>query len=293
MNQLGPFVVLIGLAAVALSLLGALVARWNAEPRRIHRGLRKVLGETPHAVIVAPGRGRGAGFHFTSNTMAVAWDGGGWCLVYRIDELQGVELIVDGDVIARSWRGEARRALDCLRAAHDQVLLRLVFDDPHHPDFALELWSARDEGRARAFSATEAVDEGNRWIARTESVFRRNPAPPRSGPAEAAPAPARPPEPARVPPAARREAAEPERGPAAPARQELPFDAAPPWDDGDLGDEASEGTADDPADAPGPGELDAQAGGPAEPPPRRPASVEARFAVGRRSVPSRWMNRRP
>src|SRR4051812_41761741 len=106
MNQLGPFVVLIGVAAGLLAVLGAVVAWWNGEERRIRRGLGKVLEEAPHAMVIAPGRGRGAGFNFATNTMAVTWDSGGWCLIYRIDELTGVELILDGQVAARSWRGE-------------------------------------------------------------------------------------------------------------------------------------------------------------------------------------------
>jgi len=121
MNQFGPFVTLLGLAAVALTGLGALASRWNKEEQRLRRGLRKVLGEDPHALIIAPGRGRGAGFNFTSNTMAVAWDVGGWCLVYRIDELMGAELLIDGQVVARVWRGEARRALESMGDAEKQV----------------------------------------------------------------------------------------------------------------------------------------------------------------------------
>jgi hypothetical protein len=234
MNQLGPFVVLIGIAALALSGLGGAVAWWNGETRRILRGLHKVLDAVPQAAIIAPGRGRGAGFHFTSNTMAVAWDGGGWCLVYRIEELLGAELVIDGDVVARSWRGEARRALDSIRAAGEQVLLRLVFDDPQYPDFALELWTTADAARRRGLSAQEAVEEGNRWIARTESIFRRqaSPAARPARPAVQAPQRAEP-EPTLAPapaPVARQEPVEPAPQPPTPLRQELPFDDPPPWE---------------------------------------------------------------
>jgi len=252
MNQLGPFVVLIGVAAVLLATLGGVVAWWNAEERRIRRGLAKVLDEAPHAMITAPGRGRGAGFNFATNTMAVTWDSGGWCLIYRIDELTGVELILDGQVAARSWRGEPRRPLDLIGGAERQVVLRLVFDDPHHPDFTLELWSQADVGRPKAVSCADAVEEGNRWIARTESVFRRQPAAvplrPKVAPA-AAPAPA----PEATPAAAVQREAEPAPAPrAAPLRQELPFDdEAPhvdeaPWDEAPW-DEAPWNEADDKA----------------------------------------------
>ena len=74
MSQLGPFLALIAVAAVVLAGLGGAMAWYNEEGRRIRRGLRKVLKGDTHALIIAYGRGRGAGFNFTSNTMAVAWD---------------------------------------------------------------------------------------------------------------------------------------------------------------------------------------------------------------------------
>jgi hypothetical protein len=248
MTQLGPFLVLIVVAAVLLAGLGGAVAWWNEEGRRIRRGLRTVLKDEPHAMLIAPGRGRGAGFNFTSNQMAVCWDSGGWCLLYRIDELLGVELVIDGHVAARSWRGETRRPLDVIGGAEQRVVLRLVFDDPQRPDFTLELWSAEDRTSRRGYTASDAVEEGNRWIARTESVFRRKPAAvPTRTPPPPEPLPPRPAapetragEPGPAPDAP--PASEAPRAPsAAPPRQELPFDAAPPWSeetDEDAGDEA-------------------------------------------------------
>jgi len=226
MSQLGPFLVLIGVAAVALAAFGGAVAWYNEESRRIRRGLRRVLHGESHAEIIAHGRGRGAGFNFTSNTMAVAWDAGAWCLVYKMDELQGVELIVDGQVAARAYRGEPRRPLDVLGGAEKQVSLRLIFDDPNYVDFGLELWSAARASR-RGPDAAEAVEEGNRWLARVESVFRRKHGPAaRVRAAEPAPEPA-PEACAPTPPPAAEAAPPPRLTPetvAADGRQELPFD---------------------------------------------------------------------
>jgi hypothetical protein len=236
MTQLGHFLVLIGLIAVALAALGAVVGWYNEQGRRIRRGLQKVLNGDTHALIIAPSRGRGAGFNFTSNTMGVAWDAGGWCLIYRIDELLGVELIVDGQVAARAYRGEPRRPLDVLGGAEQQVALRLVFDDLQYPDFHLELWSAEQAARRGEFTAAEAVEEGNRWLARVESIFRRksptgtgrNGEPGRAGATEQS-AP-----PAEAAPARRAAAAPPVK---ANSRQDLPFD----------GDDDDEPGADDAA----------------------------------------------
>lgn len=174
MDEVARLILLLALAGVALTLMGAAAIRLSDESRRIRRSLKKVLKCEPHALLVARGRGRGVGFNFTSNTLAVAWDAGAWCLLYRIDELVGSEVVVDGQVCARAHRGEARRALDTLTGADKLVRLRLIFDDPRHPDFDLDLWMPEDDGRKGMMSAPEAVQEANRWIARTESLVRRH-----------------------------------------------------------------------------------------------------------------------
>jgi hypothetical protein len=258
MTQLAPFLSLIGVAAVALAALGAALGWYGAEGRRIRRGLRKVLGGEPHALLIAHGRGRAAGFNFTTGTMAVAWDAGAWCLLYRIEELLGMEVTIDGLVAGRTFRGEPRRPMDVSGGAERQVSLRLVFDDPQHVDFVLELWHAERPGRPPAFDAGEAVEEGARWLARLESLFRRKPSPIAARAPEARPPEARPQEPrpqeaqAREPlprepqPLERAAAPEPAAGQPhapyaaapSPARQELPFDEAAPWDaDEDEDDE--------------------------------------------------------
>jgi len=231
MTQFGPLIVLIGLAAVLLAALGAVVAWYNEEGRRIRRGLRRVLKGDTHALIIAYGRGRGAGFNFFSNTMAVTWDAGGWCLIYKIDELLGAELIIDGQVVGRSYRGEPRRPVDVLGGAEKQVMLRLVFDDPKYPDFGLELWTASRTLRRSELKTDEAIEEGNRWLARMESVFRRQPSTARTRAAHrTAPVeqePQAPPfaAPEQNPPAPP-ETAKPAAAKAKDASQQLPFDDA-------------------------------------------------------------------
>lgn len=172
MNEIARLALLLGGGGVALTLVGAIAVWSMEETRRIRRGLKTILGGEPHAFLTAPGQGRGAGFNFTSNTLAVAWDLGAWGLIYRLDELAGAELIVDGQVVGRVHRGEARRALDRIGAL-SQVRLRLVFDDLAYPDFDLDLWSTGAEHRRNALTAEEALEEANRWLARTEALLRR------------------------------------------------------------------------------------------------------------------------
>ncbi len=206
MDETARLLLWLALAGTAVTFAGSAAIWFMDEERRIRRAFRHVLKLPADAVIVA--NGRGVGFNFARNLAAVAWDQGAWCLVYRIDELVGAELIVDGEVRARAYRGEARRALERTTPGAGQITLRLVFDDARHPDFEIAMWSPGDEARRRAPSPAEAIQEANRWIARVEAILRR----------------AAPPRPAAAPPPQAQAQAQPQR--VAPPPQD-----APPWDD--------------------------------------------------------------
>ena len=172
MDEVTRLLALLGMAGIAVTLVAG-VARWRMnEGRRIRRGLKVVLKGPPHGFLAALGRGRGMGFNFTTNQVAVVWDAGAWGLVYALDELMGAEVIVDGLVVGRAHRGETRRALDAFDAA-ERVALRLVFDDVGSPDFVLDLWLPEDEGRSDELPPAEAIAEANRWLARIEALLRR------------------------------------------------------------------------------------------------------------------------
>lgn len=208
MSDLARLLLLLGFAGLVVTLAGSGVIWFMEESRRIRRALKKVLKGDPEAMIVAPGRGRAAGFSFSTGLLAVTWDTGGWCLIYRINELQGAEIIVDGTVVARAYRGEPRRPLDQTVDEAARVSLRLVFDDPANPDFELDLFAAVDAARRPDASPKAAVQEANRWMARAEAILRRpglNPTPamaeppPSASPAFAPLAPVPPPAPAPPP----------------------------------------------------------------------------------------------
>jgi hypothetical protein len=182
MSELWRLLVLVTLSASAVTFIGSAAIWFMDEERRIRRALRHVLRGAPETVIVAKGRGRGAGFNFTSNQAAVAWDSGAWCLIYRIDELMGAELSVDGQVIGRVFRGEPRRAIDQIVQQAAQVTLKLIFDDPRHPDFELDLWLDGDQQRRESRSPADAIQEANRWLLRADAIVRR-PLAPKGAPA--------------------------------------------------------------------------------------------------------------
>jgi hypothetical protein len=172
MTDFMRLLLLLALSGAALTLLGGVAIWFMEEERRIRRAFRRVLKGQAEALVVAKGQGRAAGFCFSRGVMGVAWDTGAWCLVYKIDELMGAELVVDGEVVGRAYRGEPRRPLDQVAPDARQVTLRMVFDDAKHPDFDLDLWLA-DDPRRRGGSPAEAVQEANRWLARAEAILRR------------------------------------------------------------------------------------------------------------------------
>ena len=223
---------MLGLAGFGITLAGAIVLWHMDEGRRIRRGLKRILGGELHGYLVARGRGRGMGLNFTSNQIAVAWDQGSWGLVYWLDELRGAEVIADGMVAGRVFRGEPRRALDSLGGADQRVTLRIVFDDLTHPEFLLDLWLLADEGRRDSWTAADALEESNRWLARLEALFRRPGAPLAPPPAAVPTTPAAVAAPSAAPPAGEDEEDSDE--------SEAVDDDDPPWDVDAAADDADE-----------------------------------------------------
>ncbi len=228
MNDVVRLLLMLALAGTAVTFAGSFAIWFFDEDRRIGRALKRVLKGEPEAVLVARGRGRGVGVNFATGLAAVAWEAGAWCLVYRIDELMGAELIIDDQVVARAHRDEPRRALDQRVSHAARVTLRLIFDDPQHPDFELDLWLTGDENRRVAASPGAAVLEANRWLARAEAILRRPRAmTPAAAAATAVTAPL--PPPAAPPPPAPSPQAELPLPPPAPRAGSEP----PPWEDDD------------------------------------------------------------
>lgn len=215
MDETARLLLWLALAGTAVTFAGSAAIWFMDETRRIRRAFRHVLKVPADSMLTA--NGRGVGFNFSRNLAAVAWDQGTWCLVYRIDELVGAELLVDGEVRARAYRGEGRRALERTTPGSGQVALRLIFDDARYPDFEIALWMPGDEAKRNAPSPAEAIQEANRWIARVEAILRRaSPPRPPTPPTQAAP----PPMPQTAQPIA------PPPAPLAQAEADLP-----PWDE--------------------------------------------------------------
>ena len=163
-------ILLVALAAAALTT-AALTLNWWMEPeRRLRRAMLKSLGALPEVEAISASEGRAAGLDFDGGQVAVLWDRGAHGLVYAFDEVEGGELIVDGHVVARVRRGEARKALDVMAPDAEPVTLRLLFADARYPEFELALWNAMSPGHAG--SPPEAMRLGRRWLSHLEALLK-------------------------------------------------------------------------------------------------------------------------
>jgi hypothetical protein len=159
--------VMFALAGAAVSVATWAAAAYLDARRRLKRTLARTLGREPDAWIVAPAQGRAAGLDLEGASLAVLWDRGISGLVYRFDEIDGAELLIDGKVRARVRRDEPPQPLDHLDPLAERVTLRLEFDDPRWPEFELDLHEHLGPGE-------EAVREGRRWLAQIQAVVRRS-----------------------------------------------------------------------------------------------------------------------
>lgn len=176
MNDLIGIALLVGATGVAVTALASLLARQGNETRRLSRIIRRVLNGEPDDQIIAKGRNAALAIHMAPPQVLVLSEGGAKARLYGLHLLIGAELEVDGRVVARAYRGEARRALDQVVAEAQDVHLRLIFDDPRHPEFILELWTQGDETRRDATNPSSEIREARRWLTRVEALLRHQPA---------------------------------------------------------------------------------------------------------------------
>ena len=170
--SIGTVLLLLVAAGCALTAVVAGFNWWLEPHRRIGRALKTVLGGPVDAIATSPLHGQGAALRIADGKIAVVRDFTDRGLVFDLDELIGAELIFDGQVAARVFRGEQRLALNNIAPRAQRVALRLVFDDLRDPEFLLELWSEHN-GPADDPGAAHAVAAARAWFARAEAVVRR------------------------------------------------------------------------------------------------------------------------
>ena len=161
---------LVCLAAAAVTTAGLGLAWWMEAERRMRRALIRSLGAPPEVEALSAAEGRACGLNFDTGQVGVLWDRGVNGLVYDFEEVEGAEMIVDAHVVARVRRGENRRSLDVMAPDAGQVVLRLMFSDARFPEFELDLFNAA--APAQTGSPAEALRLGRRWLSHLEALLK-------------------------------------------------------------------------------------------------------------------------
>lgn len=160
------------IAGVLITGLATAAVWWMEPSRRVGRALRKLLEGPLDALAPGPARGQGAAISFDIQRIAIIRDARDYGIAYGFEELIGAELIFDGHVVARAFRGENRKPLDKIDPEVSRVTLRLVFDDARDPDVEIDLWTTNDPFRP-GWGAEEATQAARRFFARTEAIVRK------------------------------------------------------------------------------------------------------------------------
>lgn len=93
--------------------------------------------------------------------------------LYHPRQLVGIEVFLDDQLVARSLLGAPSRRIDQLNPNPSRVMVRLILDDPAHPDFELLLWDPSDKGSVLAEGPQVAFLTARRWLAHGEAIIRR------------------------------------------------------------------------------------------------------------------------
>jgi hypothetical protein len=174
METVVRILVMLAAGGLVLALVGWVLIWWFEESRRLKRLVKRTLGGDCDAAVVARGRNAAAGFRIGTDQFLVMSKGGAEARLYKLDQVQGAELLVDDAVVARVYRNEPRRALDKLEEAPQEIVLRLIFDDARAPDFDLELWRIEDLESRHALTPKAVLQEARSWLSRVESLLRQS-----------------------------------------------------------------------------------------------------------------------
>jgi hypothetical protein len=172
MDQVLRVLLLLIVGGGAMTAFAGAAVYWGEPSRRIARTLRRALEGPLDAVVAGPARGQGAALRLEISKIAILRGPTDHGLVFGLEEMVGAELIFDGHVVARAFRGEGRKALDKIDPEVRRVTLRLVFDDVRDPDFELEMWNAGDPPR-QGWDGPDAVQAARRFFARVEALVRK------------------------------------------------------------------------------------------------------------------------
>lgn len=222
---LAPLVILSAAAFAILVILYRIYETRVEQPKKLEDEVKEALaGAKPEVESIEPVRKAALAISYAANKIVIIRDFGKKpARLYTINDLIGIEVFVNDKIVARVLRAGPHKMLDDIAPEVHRVTIRLIFDDPSHPDYELVLWDPHDALTARAEGPRAAMETARKWFYHVEAIIRR-PQPREVKPVPTSPPPV--PEPAKIPAVA--EAASPIALPPAPAG------APPPKAEGDV-----------------------------------------------------------
>ena len=194
---LAPLVILSAAAFAILLILYRIYETRVEQPRKLEDEVREALaGAKPEVESIEPVRKAALAISYAANKIVIIRDFGKKpTRLYTVNDLVGIEVFVNDKVVARILRSGPHKMFDDIAPEVHRVTIRLVFDDPSHPDYELVLWDPHDALTARAEGPRAAMETARKWFYHVEAIIRR-PQPREIKPVPTSPPPV--PEPAKV-----------------------------------------------------------------------------------------------
>ncbi|HVZ30428.1 MAG TPA: hypothetical protein VG839_08545 [Asticcacaulis sp.] len=177
---------LVILSAALLAILFILYRIYETrveEPKKLEDEVKEALGGAKAEVeSIEPVRKAACAISYAANKVVIVRNFGKLpTRIYAVSDLYGMEVFVDGKVFARVVRAGSNKPLDSgsYKAIDEispdvlRVTMRLIFDDPSHPDYELVLWDPNDALTARAEGPRAALQTARKWFYHIEAVLRR------------------------------------------------------------------------------------------------------------------------
>ncbi len=195
---LAPLVIVSAAAFAILVILYRIYETRVEQPKKLEDEVREALaGAKPEVESIEPVRKAALAISYAANKIVIIRNFGKVPpRLYTINDLLGIEVFINDKIVARVLRSGPHKMLDDIAPEVQRVTIRLIFDDPSHPDYELVLWDPHDALTARAEGPRAAMETARKWFYHVEAILRR-PQPREVKPVPTSPPPV--PEPARIP----------------------------------------------------------------------------------------------
>jgi len=175
-----PFLsTLIILSAAALALLFVLYRFYDKqveEPRKLEDEIKEALeGHKETMRSVEPVRQAAVSLSVPGDKLIIVRQFGKTpTLCVPLNAVLGIELMVDGKVLARVIRGGLHKMIDDASPQGQDIRIRFVIDDVEFPSYELLLWHPTDGGTARSEGPGAAMEHARKWFYYIEALMLKN-----------------------------------------------------------------------------------------------------------------------